>query len=434
MKTQTLLSALVLLMALPFVGPSALAEDEKPTIAVLRFGPHYAYSQIDNGLMGAMLATGMISEEQRNMLGQTMEGERVNIIWGDANFDFANANLIVEQALDAGADVLITYSSPVTLSAVSITEDMDDPPAVLFAAVYDPVAAGIVQSICIKPDHVTGVESVTRYEDIVPLLLLQNPDIQLIGTLYNLSETSGVAGAAEIIAAAEAQGIAVMEKTITSVSDIAIAAESLVDAGIEALLIPADMSTVNALPILMQIATENQLPVFHSVALAIAEGATVSAGTTKGALQGRVLAALAKGYLEGSLDLATTGVGLVSNLVVSVNLDMAELQNIAISDDLLAAADRTVQDGAISNAASIARRLEAEGLDDEEIELVLAFKQSQEVLGETELKLPARLEAVAKKVLMSGGLQAEFENLMASLHCTDEMIAEQQAALDAAGG
>ena len=432
MVRRTLLIAgiLAVFLALAIAPNTALADDEAPTVAILRFGPHLSYNIIDEGLLAAMLAEGMIDEEQYSKRGEDIAGAGFNIVWGDANFDFANASFIVEQALDAGAEVLVTYSTPVTLAAVNITADLDNPPAVIFASVFDPVAAGVAQSSCIKPAHVTGIESVTRYEDIVPLLRLQNPAIQIIGTLYNSAETSGVAGAAQIVAAAEAQGIAVMERAVTGSGDIAVAAESLVDAGVEALLIPADMSTINALPILMQVASDNALPVFHSIASAFSEGATVAAGTTQGGVQGRVLAALLQGYLDGSIDFASMGVGVVSNLVVTVNTDMAQEQGIAISESLLAKADQFIKDG-VNNSARVAGILAASGLDEATIELVMKAVGEMQVRGTSDIDLPPNVMALLAQALRAGSLQSQFEDVLASMHCTDEMIAQQQAALDA---
>ena len=429
MTVKTLLAALTLLLALPFSG--AAQDDDKPTIALLRFGPHLSYSLVDEGLLDGLLSAGLVSQAERETLkaNQDLDGESVNIIWNDASFDFANASLIVEQAIDAGADVLIVYSTPVTLASVSVTAEMDDPPGVFFAAVYDPVAAGIAQASCIKPKHVTGIESVTRYDDIVPLLLLQNPDTKLIGTLYNAAETSGAAGAAQIIAVADALGIAVEERAVASAADVAVAAESLVDAGVDALLIPADMSTVSALPILMQIATEFQLPVFHSIANAIVDGATVTAGAAAPVLQGRAISSLVMSYLEGRLDLASTGIGVISEMIVSINLDAADLQGIAISEELLAVADHLVQDGKASSARAL-RILKSAGLDDEEIALTMQAIAAAQATGATDVELPPQVMEILRRGFRASDDTLNVESLLSSLHCTDEMIAEQQAALD----
>ena len=55
-----------------------------------------------------------------------------------------------------------------TQAALNATNDLDDPPTIFFADVYNPREAGIAEAPCVKPAHVTGLMSATKYEDIVP--------------------------------------------------------------------------------------------------------------------------------------------------------------------------------------------------------------------------------------------------------------------------
>ena len=350
---------------------------------------------------------------------------------GDANFDLANTFLVVEQAIDSGADVLITFSTPITQAASLITADMDDPPAVIFTSVFNPVEAGIAQSTCIKPDHITGVELETPYEDIVPLLLLQNPDIKVIGTLYSSSETSGVEGAERIVEAAEALRIEVRQASVTSVAEMALATESLVENGAEALVIPSDMTTVSGLPIVMQVAIENSVPVFHTVPMSFDDGATVGAGPMESALQGNLIAAILAGYLDGSLDVASVGIALISNLVVNVNLDTAAAQGITVSEALMARADSVMQDGSV-NSAQLVKALQSLGLDEDAIQMVreatAAFREGD---GQEAVQLPPVVMNIVSRVIASRQGVADIDSMLESLHCTPEMIAEQRAALNA---
>lgn len=221
--------------------PAALAQEgENPTIAILRFGPHVSFGFIKRALVDALPAHGLIKAEEHAMLmaGESVSGENFNLIWGDAGFDFPIVNLIVERAIDAGADVLVKLSTPVRAVATALTAEMANPPAIVFSAVYTPFQAGIAQSTRIKPGNITGIESLTAYEDIVPLLQLQDPDIRVIGTVDNSGEISGVEGAKRIIAIAESLGLRVEEAAVTKAADLAPATEELVAAGAEALLIP----------------------------------------------------------------------------------------------------------------------------------------------------------------------------------------------------
>ncbi len=431
MRAKVIVILLALLLALP-LAPAGLGQDDVPTIALLRFGPHVSYDLVDQGLLSAMMTAGLINAAEHRVLtaGGRLEGELVNVIWNDANYEFTNASIIIEQAIDAGADVLITYSTPVTQVARHITADMDDPPALLFASVFNPFAAGIAQATCLKPAHVSGVEVATPYEDIVPLLLRQDPDIQVIGILYSTAEASGPEGARRIAEVAASLNLAVQEAGVAQVSDLALAAEGLVEGGVEALIIPADMLTVSAMPIIMKVATENQVPVFHSNAFAHHDGATVSAGATLPALQGNLIAGMLIGHLNGSLDIGRTGVAIISELTVNLNLDSAKAGGIEVSQRLREMATVIIEDGVQHNKA-ILRVFKELGLDDETIGMIMEAASDMTAARAQVLQMPPHIQDVVSKAFGSGPRVADTDALLASLQCTDEMIAEQQAALEA---
>lgn len=427
--------ALLLFLSLSLLLPAALAkDDDNPTIAILRFGPHDSYRVIERALVNALPAHGLIKADERVALleRESLSGDRVSVVWGDADFDYASVDLIVEHALDEGADVLVTLSTPVTLVASLLTADMDDPPAIIFSAVYNPFEAGIAQSPCVKPQNITGIETLTPYEDIVPLLLLQNPDIQVIGTVYNSVEISGNEGAKRIVAIAESLGLKVRQTAVTSVPELKPATEALVSAGAEALLIPTDMTTVIGMPIIMQVALEKEIPVFHSVAMAFIDGATVGVGGfIDPAMNSAHMATVISRYLDGSLDIASAGIVTGASMQVNVNLDMAEEQGIHVSEELLVLADFVLTDGAVTNAKS-REMLARSGLADAEIEAALDALAYQLLGVGADMALPPAVQAVMEALAAANAIAPQ--DLLEANRCTPERIAEQQAALDAAEG
>ena len=425
------------LVILTLLAPGALAQDEKPTVAILRFGPMLNFSVLQDSMLLGLRVSQLVSGAEADAglgVGQDLEGENVRMIVADAGFNFSNINLIIEQALDEGADALVTFSTPVTVAALNATQDMDDPPIVLFGAVYNPYEAGIAQAPCIKPAHVTGVESVTPYEEIVPLLRLQNPDIKVVGTVYSSTETSGRLGAEAIVAEAEALGLTVEQAGVTSIADLTPAAEGLIAKGVEALLIPSDMLTVAGLPILMQIGIENGIPVFHSTGNTTNDGATVAAGVLKMGVEGRLLGAMLAGHLSGATDISATKIGSVSGVTVGIDLDTAAMQDVEISEALLERAD-VVTENDVTYGPLLMDWLLTFGLPEEQaLEVAGAVANAYAGGGIMELDLPEELSAQLQQALAAQGEQADEAETMADLHCTDEMIAEQQAELDAMEG
>ncbi len=406
--------------------------DDNPTIAILRFGPELAASYTEDAILGELQMAGYLSEQELVAVqgGEELAGENLNLLWGDADFDLANIGFIVERALDRGADIVVAFSTPVTQAALHATSDMEDPPALFFTQVYNPYEAGIAQAPCLKPAHATGIYTATRYEEVMKVLLLQDPELRTVGILYSGAETSGNLGAAAIAAAAQAMDLEVVEAAIVSMADLALAAEGLISKGAQIIVSPADAITARGLPALLDITAENQVPLVHSTFGAITRGATVGAGSSKYSLQSRRMATLVLHYLAGELDIEATGIGALEDFSVGLNADVAEAQGVVISDDLMEQVRITIADG-IGPESAFVSFLAGFGSGDEAISAFLSQFAKMSVERD-EIEFSLDLHRIVSMMSQSPEVEAENDAFIASLQCSDEMIAEQQAALDAA--
>jgi len=392
---------LIAILALS-LSPALAQDDEKPTIAILSFGYHSNVNLSVKGTLDMLQAYGYINQDERAVLDQQqdLEGEDINIYWGDAAYDIGFANLMVRDALDKDPDALITITTPVAQIAAKSTLDMDDPPLVIFNVVSNPYVAGIADAPCIKPAHISGSQFLAPYDRIVPLMLLQDPEMQVLGTIFTSNEPSGVFGANQITAVAESLGLQIERASIVSAADLTLAAEGLVSKGIEAFILPTEATVASGLPAIIQVANEHGLPVMYTAGNAVYRGATIGAGVYSYFKEGVIAARMLIAHLQGEIDIATAGINLQNDMSVGVNLDVAADQGLEISAEVLAAADFVVADGQSSEGVT-------PGLPE-----VNPYLE--------DMTLEERREADLA--------------FLAALHCTDEMIAEQQAALDAADG
>ncbi|MYD09699.1 MAG: hypothetical protein F4X02_06615 [Chloroflexi bacterium] len=396
MLKKCLLVLFVLALA---YAPAAIGQADNPTIAILRFGPLPNVDITEGAILDVLESYGFISTEENRIFEarRDYEGEHITIYWGDAGFDFPTVNLMLEDALDKEVDVLVTSGATVTQTAVHITSEMDMPTPLLF--VSTPYEGGIAaEAACVKPDHVAGVSAALSYEYAFSVLLMQDPDIERVGVIHSTSDAAGRYGAQEIMEAAESLGIEIHTAGVVALADLRPAANSLVDAGVGAIMLPLDSITSSGLPVITDIASDIGLPVFFPSFSAIYYGATIGAGSspmyTNGINLGRILTA----HLNGDVDIARLGIGTTGDLYVGVNLESAEAQGVEISE--------AVMDEAIAVIETGGRRKLAPGV----------------------------LAAIARRgrIIPLEQRAAEDQAWLASLHCTDEMIAEQQAALDAA--
>ena len=394
-------SIAILVLTLLFALLPVAADDHTPTVAVLRFGALPSFEITEGAILDLLETYGYLSPEENRILEDRRDhqAEKVKVIWGDAGFDYPTIAIMVEDALDQGADVLVTLGTPVTLVAVNTTLDIDEPPPVLFTAVHNPYMAGIADASCIKPAHVTGSEIETSYEYVFDALQKQNPALNVIGTIYDTSEASGVYGVDRIAELAGEMGISVETAGVTTLSDLRSAADSLAQKGADAIVLPIDNLTTQGLPIIVTIANENGLPVFHPSMGAIYHGATIGAGYSGFYDNGvRVGIALAV-YLNGDIDIAATGIYVASGEGLGINLDSANLQGVQVSNEIMNQADVVLEGGTpIRVSRRVMQKIRQRGV-----------------------------------VIPLEDRQAADAAYLAQLTCTDEMIAEQQAALDAVG-
>ena len=408
-KSTLLVIGILLMLATPFARA-----DDKPGVWLITLYPAGPSLAIEESMLDALESYGLINPDDRsNERMQTMiesaDNSAIQYNRLSANFELERLRELVAFALDHEPDALVTISEPATVAALLATQDLDDPPAIFFADVYSPYLAGIAEAPCIKPDHVSGAASELNYAEIVALLPLQNPDIQVFGTIHNSNDAGGTLGARDIAEAAEAAGLTVEQAAITAFPDLALAAGGLVSKGVEAILLPMDYLTLAGLPLVAGVAMENGIPLYYASLDGLILGATVGAGFSQWLTQGDAVGLMLAAYLAGELDPAVTGISAqAGQLAVGVNLFVSQMMGVEFSQALLEQADMSLTMDAESGLPSIE----------------LISPEAQDVIGHAFYGSAEPLEA----------RQERDREFLAGLECTPERIAEEQAELAAREG
>ena len=395
------LAVLMLTLASLLVTPSAMAQDAgNPTIAWLKWGDSRNVALAEKAILDLLELYGFINEEERAMLDEerSIEGERLNVIHGDALFDRLEANALIDRALDRDADVFITFTTQMTQIVYYAIREFMDPPKLIFTVTSGPYITGVAKTSCVKPDFVIGTVPTTNYEDIVPLLLLQDPEMKVVGAIYSPQQRASEVGVARIKAIGETLGLKVVAEPIIVTPDLYQAVQNLADQGAEAIIIP--IFTFQGFQLLLSLSYDYGLPVLFSAPQNAFRGGTIGGGFyglyKQGAIAGSMLAA----HLNGDIDIARTSIYESDDFAWGVNLDAASLQDVQISQALLDGAAYVVENGESAQGVTLQ-------------------------WPEAEITLP--------EMSMEERRAADLE-FLAGLECTPEMIAEQQAELDAATG
>ena len=171
-------------------------------------------------------------------------GVQFEIDYDNCNADATVMEQIIANFQSSGADLLVGVATPVAMRMQTATEDSQTP--VVFAAVSDPIGAGLVQSLEAPGSNVTGTSDYLDTTAIMNLIFAANPDASKIGLLYDAGQDSSTAAIASAKAYLDENGIAYVEHTGSTADEVMLAAQAMVADGVDAVFTPTDNSIMKA--------------------------------------------------------------------------------------------------------------------------------------------------------------------------------------------
>jgi putative ABC transport system substrate-binding protein len=266
--------------------------------------------------------------------GGYVEGENLTIIRGNAEGDIATLNTIAQQFIDDGVDLIVTTSTPAAQAALNATKDMTEPTPIVFTTVTDPYAAGIATAPDEHPAWMTGSQIYPPLEVTFDTMFEINPDVAVIGHLYNPAEANSVAQTADVERIAAERGITLEIASVSNSSEIKTAAESLAARNIDFFYFTQDSTVSSGSEAVVQVANDNGIPIITNDIPTVAKGGAVAVGASLSE-DGRLAGEIAIGFLDGTLDLATTDIQRVQVFDYFINRAGAEAQGIELPQSLI---------------------------------------------------------------------------------------------------
>lgn len=302
------------------------AETGEFTIGMMVIAPIPALETVQQSFIDTLAAGGYV------------EGENLTIIRANAEGDIATLNTIAQQFIDEGVDLIVTTSTPAAQAALNATSDMPEPIPIIFTTVTDPYAAGIAAAPDDHPAWMTGSQMYPPLEATFDTMFEINPDVSVVGHLYNPAEANSVAQTEEVMRIAEERGITLEIATVSNSSEIRTAAESLAARGIDFFYFTQDSTVASGSEAVVQVANDNGIPIITNDIPTVAKGGAVAVGASLRE-DGRVAGEMAVAFLNGTLDLATTDITRVDVYDYFINRTGAEAQGIELPQALI---DRSI--------------------------------------------------------------------------------------------
>ncbi len=328
MKKKSIAAALSLLLAC-----SALTACGSDTNSV-------SSTEAENGTVYKVGIVQYVDDASLNQIETAIEeelllkGEELGVTFDFASYTYngqADATMLNQIATELVADevdLIIPIATPTAMIMQAATEESQIP--VVFSAVSDPVAAGLVDSLETPGSNITGTSDALDTEAILQLMLAINPDLQTVGLLYDKGQDSSANPIEEAKAFFEEQGIEVVEKTGTTNDEISNAADALIAAGVEAVFTPTDNTVMTAELAIYEKFIEAGIPQYCGADSFALNGAFLGYGVNYSSL-GTLTADMAVDILVNGADVSTYPVETLDNGIATINTETAEALGIDYS-------------------------------------------------------------------------------------------------------
>lgn len=252
---------------------------------------------------------------------ESEQGITINVKYDNCNADANVMNQIIANFAADNVDLMVGVATPVAMVMQSATEDSKTP--VVFAAVSDPVGAGLVASLEEPGSNVTGSSDNLDTNSVMNLIFAQNPDAKKIGLLYDVGQDSSTAAIEHAKAYLDDKGVEYVERTATTAEEVALAAQALVSDGVDAVFTPTDNTIMKAELAIYETFADAGIPHYTGADSFALNGAFLGYGVDYANL-GRETADMIASILTEGKDPAATPVITFDNGTATVNTEICE--------------------------------------------------------------------------------------------------------------
>ena len=252
---------------------------------------------------------------------ESEQGITINVKYDNCNADANVMNQIIANFAADNVDLMVGVATPVAMAMQSATEYSKTP--VVFAAVSDPVGAGLVASLEEPGSNVTGSSDNLDTNSVMNLIFAQNPDAKKIGLLYDVGQDSSTAAIEHAKAYLDDKGVEYVERTATTAEEVALAAQALVSDGVDAVFTPTDNTIMKAELAIYETFADAGIPHYTGADSFALNGAFLGYGVDYANL-GRETADMIASILTEGKDPAATPVITFDNGTATVNTEICE--------------------------------------------------------------------------------------------------------------
>jgi len=295
---------------------------EPAKIAINQFVEHPALNAVSKGFKDDLKENGVVAEYREY----------------NAHGNMGTANQIATQIASDEPDLILAIATPSAQACAKVYDkapQLADTP-MLFSAITDPLAAGLVKDSMHPGPNIIGVSSQMPMDKHLGMILRFLPDLKKLGVMYNAGEVNSVSNVKRLKAAAVERHITIIDGPVTNSADVYQTAQSLVGKA-DAIYVPTDNTVVSAFEAVVKVCERTHLPLFSADTDSVKRGAVAALGFDY-YLHGKQTGAMARKILTGTKPEALP-VEFQKDLSFHVNPKAAERMGLVVDKSILDSAD-----------------------------------------------------------------------------------------------
>ena len=295
------------------------------TIGINQFAEHGSLDNCREGFLEGLKESGFV------------EGENLTVKYNNAAADMSTTQQISENFVSDKVDLICAIATPSAQASYNAAMSAGIP--VIYPAVTDPATAELADADGNPVGEITGTSDILPVEAQLKMIREILPDAKTIGILYTLSEANSEYSISIYEDLAEKYGFTIETSGITNTSEVQLAASNLLEK-VDCITNLTDNTVVSALPTILALANDKNIPVFGSEIEQVKLGCVAAEGLDYYQL-GIDTGKMAAKVLSGEAKASELPFETISESSLYVNTKAAADLGIELSDDFLSGAAET---------------------------------------------------------------------------------------------
>lgn len=262
-------------------------------IAMITLLENPTLEQAAEGVIQGLEESGLEHNTDYNIKNYSAQGE------------IAQLTSIMDAVQREEPDLIVTITTPAMMAAFKRIKDIP----VVFTVASDPVKLKVYQSS--PPANICGVHDNPPVEEVLLMAMQYDPSLTTVGIIYDAAQLNAVLSAEKLRAAGAKHNILVEEATVSAVSDLPMATQSIIQRGARAIILSADNLASTGFSSIYRAASASNIPIFTTEPELVARGATGAYGDSFfewGKQSGKMAAKVLAGAKASDIGFTTTAV------------------------------------------------------------------------------------------------------------------------------